>query len=128
MAAGVKLKNENAEDNIEILLDEFSYSLAETAKRISKEDVDKVFSSTYDDILILIDEADNCSKELGLGTFLKILVERLQKNNCDNVMIGLAGLPNLHFIMAESHLSSLRVFNQIIVDRLDKNEVEYVID
>lgn len=126
-AAGVKLNVSSDEDNAEILLDEFAYSLSETAKRITKEDKD-FLSSTYDGILLLIDEADNCSPLLDLGTFLKLFMERLQKNDCHNVMVGVAGLPNLHSILVESHPSSLRLFNQLIVDRLESEEVESVID
>ncbi len=128
-AAGLRLNKTEKEDDVEIFLDEFAYSFSDTIKRITSDSTnEKLVSANYDGVLILLDEADNCSKNLDLGTFLKLFIERLQKNGCEKVMVGIAGLPILHKILSDSHQSSLRLFNQLYIDRLDGDEVNYVID
>lgn len=43
-------------------------------------------------------------------------------------MFGLAGLPELRKVMHESHPSSLRIFNEVVLERLSADEVNRVID
>lgn len=127
-AGGFKL-NEAQRASDELLLDEFAYSLTETANRIcSDADTSTPGTAKADGILILIDEADNGSKGLHLGSFFKLLTERLQRRSCNRVMFGLAGLPELHKVMHESHPSSLRIFDELVLERLSPNEVNQVID
>lgn len=128
-AAGVKL-NSISESDEEMLFDEFSYSLADTIKRItnSSESITTKFDSSYDGILLIIDEADNASKELNLGSFAKLLTERLQKEGTQKFMFAIAGLPKTKEILLESHPSSLRIFEEIYLDRLSDDEVKYVIE
>ncbi len=78
--------------------------------------------------MILIDEADNASSELKLGSFLKLLIERLQRHQCQQIMVGLAGLPELRQVLLDSHPSSLRVFEELPLGRLSDDEVKRVID
>jgi len=128
-AAGIKLREETSVQQNETVLEEFSYSLAETASRIcGNTKGESIFNTHYDGILILIDEADNSSKELGLGSFFKLLLERLHRRECNSVMIGLAGLPHLHDVLMTSHQSSLRLFEEVILSRLSDNEVDRVVD
>ncbi len=89
--AGVKI-NTSFEYDKALLFEEFSYSLADTLNRITSKTGDK-FDSNYDGILLIIDEADNATKELDLGTFIKLLFERLQKEGSQRLMVGIAGLP-----------------------------------
>ncbi|MBK7695623.1 MAG: AAA family ATPase [Saprospiraceae bacterium] len=89
--AGVKV-NTSKEFDKELLFEEFSYSLADTLKRITGNASDN-FESNHDGILLIIDEADNATKELDLGTFIKLLTERLQKEGTQQLMIGVSGLP-----------------------------------
>jgi hypothetical protein len=79
-------------------------------------------------LLVLIDEADNSDEQLSLGSFLKLLLERLQKNGCNQVMVGLAGLPEVRKVLVSSHPSSLRLFEELTLGRLTDAEVEDVID
>ena len=111
----------------ELLFEEFSYSLADTLTRITEKTNNK-FDSIHDGILILIDEADNSSKDLNLGSFLKLLTERLQKENVEQLMIGVSGLPKTKEILTESHPSSLRIFEEMYLDRLKDDDVKYVIE
>jgi Cdc6-like AAA superfamily ATPase len=123
--AGVKV-NTSSEYDKELLFEEFSYSLADTIKRITAKAGDK-FENTHDGILLIIDEADNATKELDLGTFLKLLVERLQKEGSQQLMIGVSGLPKTKEILIESHPSSIRIFEELNLDRLTDDEIKYVI-
>jgi Cdc6-like AAA superfamily ATPase len=123
--AGVKV-NTSREYDKELLFEEFSYSLADTLKRITAKTGDK-FESTHDGILLVIDETDNATKELDLGTFLKLLVERLQKEGSQQLMVGVSGLPKTKQILIESHPSSIRIFEELNLDRLTDEDIKYVI-
>lgn len=112
----------------EVLMDEFSLSLVKIVDRISSQEESAMFSAKYDGVLMLIDEADNCSQELQLGSFLKLLLERLQRQGCCKVLVGLAGLPDLRLRLHASHPSSLRIFEELPLGRLSDAEVERVID
>jgi hypothetical protein len=127
-AGGIKL-GEAKKLSDELLLDEFAYSLAETANRVCSDSGEaSLWSTKSDGILILIDECDNGSKTLQLGSFFKLLAERLQRRKCSRVMFGLAGLPELRKVLYDSHPSSLRIFDELILDRLSTSEVNSVIN
>jgi Cdc6-like AAA superfamily ATPase len=127
-AAGFKLNSEQSPDLLENLFDDFAYSLAETVVRITNpENPKNILDAHYDAVLILIDEADNASKELDLGSFIKLTLERLQKQGVENVLFGLAGLPQLKRVLYESHPSSLRVFEDVELGRLSTAEVRTVV-
>jgi Cdc6-like AAA superfamily ATPase len=125
MDSEIQAKASEASD--ELLLDEFALSLAQVCDRTCQADAQALFSAKYDGFLLLIDEADNCSPQLQLGSFLKLLLERLQRNGCDRILIGLAGLPDLRTKLYSSHPSSLRVFEDIQLARLSDDEVSSVI-
>ncbi len=127
-AGGIKLNPDECENKDETLIDEFTYSLSDTVKRITGKEPESPFASHYDGLLILIDEVDNSSKELGIGAFLKLIIERLQRLECRNVIIGIAGLPNIRTVLSESHPSSLRLFDEIELQPLTQAEINQVID
>ena len=127
-AGGIKIGAAHKESD-ELLLDQFAYSLAETANRICNEaESETLFHAAKSGILILIDEADNSSKSLNLGSFFKLLSERLQRRSCNRVMVGLAGLPELRKVLHDSHPSSLRIFGELVLDRLSPSEINRVIN
>lgn len=126
-AGGVKLRSPERGEAEELLVEKFSYALADLTKRLTASEPD-LFSAKYDGILILIDEADNASKGLALGSFLKLLTERLQRRGCTRVVFGLAGLPTVREVLLEGHPSSLRLFDQISLGTLSEKEVSLVID
>lgn len=112
----------------EILFDEFCYSLAEVAERVCNPgDASTLFNANYDGILLIIDEADNASKNLPLGLFLKLMLERLDRRGCHRIMIGLAGLDNLPKVLLQGHPSALRMFETLRLNRLSTTEVDQVI-
>ncbi len=119
---------EPARESHEVLLDDFAYSLASVAKRTCENPDPSLFNAKYDGILILVDEADNCASDLRLGSFLKLLLERMQRHGCNRVLVGLAGLPELRSKLQASHPSSLRIFEEIELNRLSDNEVSRIAD
>lgn len=67
----------------------------------------------HDGVLIVIDEADKPPPDAHLGRFTKLLSEKLGRQRCDNVCLGLAGLPTLSRKLRESHASSARIFEPL---------------
>lgn len=126
-AGGIKLRPADRDEAEELVAEKFSYTLADLVKRLTASEPD-LFGSKHDGILILIDEADNASKSLALGSFLKLLSERLQRRGCSRVVFGLAGLPTVREVLRESHPSSLRLFDEISLGTLSDTEVGLVID
>ncbi len=125
---GLKINPKTEQPIDDIVFDEFTYAFADTVTRITTASDSSVFNVAYDGVLILIDEADRASSTLQLGSFCKIFTERLQRKGCDKAMIGMAGLPNLRNVMLASHESSLRVFDELHLDRLSESETNQVID
>ena len=127
-AFGVSLCDGERVMDPESLHDEFAHSLAVTASRIAEADASSVFGAKYDGVLLLIDEADNAPKSLRLGAFLKLLVERVQRHGCERLTIGLAGMPTLREVLREGHPSSPRIFDELQLDILSRDESSMVID
>lgn len=126
-AAGVKVNTNSTNDN-ELIFEEFCYSLADTLNRVTKTTDKSKFDSSYDGLLIMIDEADNACPELDLGTFVKLLYERLQKEKTQHLMVGISGLPNTKQVLSDSHPSSIRIFDELVLDRLEEADIKYVIE
>ncbi|GAB4232361.1 MAG: hypothetical protein OHK0028_07780 [Deltaproteobacteria bacterium] len=124
-----RIKPGERSDIDELLSEEFSYSLAEVTNRICcVGEEPSLFTTNKDGILILIDEADNGSRDLDLGTFFKLLTERLQRRSCNKIAFGLAGLSELRNVLFKSHPSSLRIFEELVLGRLSGSEINRVID
>ncbi|MGB3394623.1 MAG: ATP-binding protein [Stenotrophomonas sp.] len=77
----------------------------------------------YDGILLLVDELDQASEELDIGTFFKLLLERLNSIGCHQVVVGVAGLASSTDVLVKSHKSSLRIFDELALDGLKKDDV-----
>jgi hypothetical protein len=125
---GIKLGKPEEHVADELLFDEFVYSLAETVERLCDANAATVFNAKFDGLLILIDEADSSAKLLQLGTFCKLLTERLERRGCTHLMIGLAGLDSLRALLAQSHASAPRIFDEVHLGRLTDVEVNQVLD
>ncbi len=68
--AGTRIHQDQSSNHDETLLDQFSYSLAETIDRICQpDDKGDIVKTKYDGVLILIDEADNSQASLISGLF-----------------------------------------------------------
>lgn len=81
-----------------------------------------------DGVLILVDEAEQPSATEGLGELCKNFTEMLTKRNCNNVCIGLSGLPNLTSTLRESHESSPRLFHPLTLTALSSEDSKDVIN
>jgi hypothetical protein len=128
-AGGIKVRPDERPEPDELFFEEFSYSLADLSNRVcSAGQEETLFSAHYDGILILIDEADNGSSSLHLGSFFKLLSERLHRRSCNCIVFGLAGLSELRNVLVESHPSSLRLFDELILGRLSTGEINQVVD
>jgi hypothetical protein len=125
---GFKLRAGEHTSSDERILEEFAYSLATVADRVCSEGESSTFGAHFDGILILVDEADNAAPNLYLGSFFKLLTERLQRRGCNHVAFGIAGLPELRNVLATSHPSSLRLFEELVLGRLSTDEARSVID
>jgi hypothetical protein len=107
-------------------IEEFSYSLAETVERLV--DGTGPFTTTFDGLIILVDEADRLGPQLNLGAFTKNLVERLERQRCNHIVVGMAGLPSVLARLADGHQSAPRVFeHHIELSRLSRPEAAQVI-
>lgn len=80
-----------------------------------------------DGVLILLDEADQPSVDAGLGQFVKLFTERLTRKGCNNVLIGIAGLPVILAKLRDSHESAPRIFQTMLLDPLETEERKTVI-
>ena len=127
-ACGVKLSKSDDNQENELLEEEFSISLAETIKRITTPN-DSFFSlsANFDGVLFLFDEVDKANDGLNIGSFFKLLQERLQRRGVEKLVIGISGLPEVFSVLYESHQSSLRLFEEIPLKRLTRDEICYVI-
>ncbi|MGA6829080.1 AAA family ATPase [Nitrospira sp. NS4] len=127
-AFGMSLREGEQITDPEVLHDEFAHSLALTTSRICEADAETMFKAKYDGVILLIDEADNAPKSMRLGAFLKLLTERVQREGCNRLMVGLAGMPSLREVLREGHPSSLRLFDELPLDTLSREDVSTVID
>ncbi len=123
MDSGVD-KEQSLEDP-DLLLDELAYSLSMTCLRLTSPEKGE---EQKDGIIFFIDEADNASPELRIGSFFKILTELLQQNGCSNIMFLVAGLPEIRDKLYNSHPSSLRIFSELEIRELEVRDRYYVID
>ncbi len=124
-AAGISYKGdgerpENQRDMYLAVAD----SLGEIVRKVCEKAEGDFFSTqNYDGLLILIDEVDQANPELDIGSFLKYMLERLNRNNCRRVIIGLAGLNSSISVLVDSHPSSLRIFDELPLGNLSQEDV-----
>jgi hypothetical protein len=123
MDSGINPQEKDSE--IDVQLDQFAYSLAETCKRIVTPQRGE---NKKDGILFLFDECDNSPDGLRLGYFFKTVSEALQRFSCHNVMFVAAGLPDTTEKLSNSHPSCLRIFTALPIKELSFAERTYVID
>ena len=77
------------------------------------------FRARHDGVLLIIDEADKASPDLRLGSFLKLLIERLKWRDCYRFMVAVAGLTELKDVLRSGHDSAMRLFEVIELQRMD---------
>jgi len=126
--SGFQIKNKDVKTSNTEIVQNLIYSIADTAKALTadKRGGELALTPKKDGIVILIDEADHASKSISLGMFLKSLTEFLVVEGCNKVLLVLAGLPGLKNVLAESHESSLRLFEKFELSPLTQSEVSLV--
>ncbi len=110
---GVKYSGTSKETKPHALLETLSHSISQVATNIKEE---------FDGVLILIDEADKPNVNAHLGEFVKILTERLSKRSCNNVALGVTGLPTVLEKLHKSHESASRIFTVLPLEPLLPDE------
>jgi Cdc6-like AAA superfamily ATPase len=103
---------------------ELIYSISDTVKMVS---ADPGFHSPKDGLILFIDEVDSASKELDLGTLLKSLSEKLVAEGCSRLLLVMAGLPETREVLMQSHPSSVRLFEEMVLAPLEHEDVKGVI-
>lgn len=125
-AVGVAYRKEESDKNSAKIIQEFIYSLSDTIKSI--KDPALPITEKKEGLVILIDEADKASKDLHLGSFLKILTETLAAEGTNNIFFIVSGLPDARNKLSDSHESSLRLFQEFDLGPLSKIETSEVIE
>lgn len=126
--AGVKLRDATQVPDQEALVDELAHSLAETTKAVTDPSAGRTFGSKFDGVLVVLDECDKASPSLALGGLLKLLLERVQRSDCANFMLCIAGLPSVREVLHESHQSSLRLFDEYLLERLSPGDCRFAVN
>lgn len=106
---GVKYASETRDLEPHELLDDLVSTVDVTLKELNK---------VLDGIVVTIDEADKPPSTSNLGEFCKLFTEKLAKRGCDQVTLGLSGLPQTVDRLKESHESAPRVFEDIFLNPL----------
>ena len=112
-------------DDLDLIIDDFAYSLSETCKRITNPEKGE---EAKDGLVVFVDEADNACMDLHIGYFFKVVTELVQQNSCENIMFIVAGLPEVVNKLSDSHESSVRIFTQLRIGELNPNDRKYVVD
>ena len=115
---GVKYRADATSSVIEDVRDDLVNTMVKTLSDVGE---------LIDGVLIMIDEADAPSEAAGLGEFVKLFTERLTRNGCDRVVLGLSGLPSTILKMRASHESSPRIFEVLRLDPLEPEERRLVV-
>lgn len=126
-AAGISYRPDRVPENHRDMYQEVADSLCEIVKRICTSTEEQLVAGS-DGILILIDEVDLSSDELDVGSFLKFLLERLNRKGCHKVIVGLAGLSGTTEILVRSHPSSLRIFDELALTNLSAYDANELLD
>lgn len=126
--AGVSYRGDERPENDKEMYQDVADSLCEIVRRVCSESDETPVSAACDGVLILIDEVDQASSELDIGTFFKYLLERLNRRGCHKVVVGLAGLTHSTNVLLASHPSSLRVFDELALGNLSRVEVKDLLD
>ncbi len=111
--AGIKYRGDTSSTERHELIDELTHSI-QTALGLVQGNVDGC--------LILVDESDRAGSSANLGTFCKLLTERLTKRECHKVTLGLAGVTGILGKLRQSHESSPRIFHTVTLEPLSHED------
>lgn len=110
---GMKYSAETRDPGPHELLDDLASTIDMTFRELRK---------SFDGVLIAIDEADKPPATANLGEFCKLFTEGLMRRGCEQVVLGLSGLPQTVDRLKESHESAPRVFEDIFLNPLSRDD------
>ncbi|MFN0133328.1 MAG: AAA family ATPase [Phycisphaerales bacterium] len=114
---GVKYSKDADQVDPSEMLDDLVHTITQAMTRLD---------ACTDGIVIAVDEADK-PNDANLGEFCKLMTERLTKKGCPRVLLGLSGLPHLTQRLRDSHESAPRVFEDLYLKPLERDECKDVI-
>ncbi len=120
--SGTKYHSDSISDDTEVL-DNLISSISDTVSDLITSE-----GSTHEGIVFLFDEVDNSSKDLQLGMMIKKLTEHLAFNDLNRVLFIITGLPCSRDILSESHPSSLRIFEEIMLKPLTSDNCRTILE
>jgi len=89
---------------------------------------EKAVENHKDGIVLFFDELDRVEPSSGVATFFKLSAERLSRDGIRNVAFFAAGITGAIQNMEEEHGSIYRTFKDIPLPRLDKPDVERILE
>jgi hypothetical protein len=116
-AFGIRL-HETSRPVDEAQMERFADHLARTVEAVTGARRG-VLHAQHEGVLLILDEADKASPDLRLGSFLKLLIERLRWRECERFMVAVGGLRGLQDVLRSGHNSALRLFEVIELQRMD---------
>ncbi len=79
-------------------------------------------------ICIILDELDKMGDFDNFSSFWKVVQENLAYDNCRNLMLVMAGMPDIINKLSESHESFLRMFTPVTLDKMPDEEAKMIIE
>jgi len=109
---GVKYQTKESKPAIRAhdLLEELAHTVVQLMLKIEGK---------YEGLIFLIDEADKPAATANLGGFIKLFTEILTKKGCNNVCLGMAGLPTVLSMLRTGHPSSTRILQVFDLEPLE---------
>jgi hypothetical protein len=98
------------------LMERFADRLAHTVNAVTRRRRWPL-RTRHDGVLLIIDEADKASPDLRLGSFLKLLAERLKWRECDRFMVAVSGLCELEYVLRSD--DAIHLFEVIELQEMD---------
>lgn len=117
-AMGMRYHSEEQPTETHELMDNLVSAFVESARTLGEN---------AEGVLILIDEADKAPSDAQLGSFVKVFTDRLTKQQCDNVALGVAGVTGIVQKLRSSHESAPRVFSILNLEPLELDESKSVV-
>lgn len=112
-------KNLNGEKSVTDIVNEFVKSL--------KTIYDNVNKQSKDGIIIFIDELDRVSVSSGVSTFFKLVTEKLNRENMNNVIFVASGITGAIQKLGSEHASIDRTFRDIPLPLFTEPETKEIL-
>ncbi|WP_308130742.1 ATP-binding protein [uncultured Flavobacterium sp.] len=112
-------KNANGEKSVTDIVNEFVKSLKTIYENVSKK--------SKDGIIIFIDELDRVSVSSGVSSFFKLVTEKLNRENINNVIFVASGITGAIQKLGSEHASIDRTFRDIPLPLFTEQETKEIL-